>query len=193
MISYWTLNTGNLAGSENIDYISIAEPELWNAFREGDEKAFSELYQRFAGVLYNYGYQLTADAALVQDAMQDLFSDLWRTRKNLSATTSVKFYLFRSIRRKLHRLSDIRQLPEDLYPLQTESAETLKIRIEENVLQQQRLQRLMSQLPVRQQEVIRLRFYDNFSWEEISGILQINEQSVRNLVQRAVVKLRENW
>jgi RNA polymerase sigma-70 factor (ECF subfamily) len=182
-----------LAGFENIDYISIAEPELWNVFRQGDEKAFSELYQRFAGVLYNYGYQLTADAALVQDAMQDLFSDLWRTHKNLSATTSVKFYLFRSIRRKLHRLSDIRQLPEDLYPLQTESAETLKIQIEENILQQQRLQKLMSQLPARQQEVIRLRFYDNFSWEEISGILQINEQSVRNLVQRAVVKLRETW
>lgn len=182
-----------MAGSENIDYISIAEPELWNAFRQGDEKAFSELYQRFAGVLYNYGYHLTADAALVQDAMQDLFSDLWRTHKNLSATTSVKYYLFRSIRRKLHRLSDIRQLPEDLYPLQTESAETLKIKIEEGILQQQRLQKLMSQLPARQQEVIRLRFYDNFSWEEISGILQINEQSVRNIVQRAVVKLRDLW
>ena len=193
MTNYWTLNQGNLAASENIDYISIAEPELWNSFRQGDEKAFSELYQRFASVLYNYGYHLNPDAALVQDAMQDLFSDLWRTRKNLSATTSVKYYLFRSIRRKLHRLSDIRQLPEDLYPLQTESAEALKIQIEESILQQQRLQKLMSQLPARQQEVIRLRFYDNFSWEEISGILQINEQSVRNLVQRAVVKLRELW
>jgi RNA polymerase sigma factor (sigma-70 family) len=179
-----------LAGSENN---TTTEQELWNAFRQGNEQAFSEMYQQFAGVLYSYGHHLTGNALLVQDAMQDLFADLWRTRKNLSGTTSVKYYLFRSLRRKLHRLSDIRQLPEDLYPLQTESAETLKIQLEENMLQQQRLHRLMGLLPARQQEVIRLRFYENFSWEQISGILQINEQSVRNLVQRAVAKLREQW
>lgn len=182
-----------MAGSENINQITNEEQELWNAFRKGSEQAFSDIYHQFSGTLYNYGYHLAADAALVQDAMQDLFSDLWRTRKNLSATTSIKYYLFRSLRRKLHRLSDIKQLPEDLYPLQTESAETLKIQGEEDILQQQHLQKLMSLLPARQQEVIRLRFYDNFSWEEIAGILQINEQSVRNLVQRAVVKLRELW
>jgi RNA polymerase sigma-70 factor (ECF subfamily) len=193
MAGHRTLNQGNLAGSENINQATNAERELWNAFRKGDEQAFSDIYHQFAGTLYNYGYHLAADAALVQDAMQDLFSDLWRTRKNLSETTSVKYYLFRSLRRKLHRLSDIKQLPEDLYPLQTASAETLKIQGEEEMLQQQHLQKLMNLLPVRQQEVIRLRFYDNFSWEEIAGILQINEQSVRNLVQRAVVKLRELW
>lgn len=177
-----------MAGFENID-----EQSLWDAFRRGNEQAFSEIYKRFAGVLYGYGYHITADAALVQDAVQDLFSDLWRTRKNLSSTTSIKFYLFRSLRRKLHRLSDIRQLPEDLYQLQTESAETVRIQLEENILQQQRLQQLMGQLPNRQQEVLRLRFYDNFSWVEIADILQINEQSVRNIVQRAVARLREQW
>jgi RNA polymerase sigma factor (sigma-70 family) len=182
-----------LADSENINQITNTERELWNAFRKGDEQAFSDIYHQFAGTLYNYGYHLAADATLVQDAMQDLFADLWRTRKNLSETTSIKYYLFRSLRRKLHRLSAIKPLPEDLYPLQTESVETVKIQGEENVLQQQHLQRLMDQLPARQQEVIRLRFYDNFSWEEMAGILQINEQSVRNLVQRAVVKLRELW
>jgi len=176
-----------LAGFENI------EQELWDAFRKGNEQAFSEIYQRYAGMLYNYGYNITSDAALVQDAMQDLFADLWRTQRKLSTTTSIKFYLFRSLRRRLNRLSAIRPAPDDLYPADTESAETIKIRLEENLSQQQRLQQLIGLLPARQQEVLRLRFYDNFSWEEIADILQINEQSVRNLVQRAVVKMRELW
>ncbi len=73
----------------------------------------------------------------------------------------------------------------------TESAEHVMIRVEESVQQMKRLQQAIESLPFRQQEVIRLRFYDDFSWGEIAGILQINEQSVRNLVQRAVLKLRQ--
>lgn len=183
---------GNLAGSENINQAAIADHELWRAFRQGNVQAFSEMYERHAGALYNYGYHLLPDAALVKDAMQDLFADLWRTRSNLSDTTSIKYYLFRSLRRRMHRLADIKPIPV-VPPLQTESAEDEKIRAEEYLLLTQRLQLLMSRLPERQQEVIRLRFYDNFSWEEIAGILQINEQSVRNIVQRAIAKLREGW
>ncbi|WP_343669148.1 sigma-70 family RNA polymerase sigma factor [Chitinophaga sp.] len=179
-------------GSGNSYQSFIAEEVLWNAFRQDDEQAFSEMYRRFAAVLYNYGYHLAGDAAQVQDAMQDLFADLWRTRHNLSETTSVKYYLFRSLRRRLHRLSDAKAAPVLDWSLQEEaSAEDIRITGEEDLMQQLRLQKAMLQLPARQQEAIRLRFYDNFSWEEISGIMGVNEQSVRNLVQRAVVKLRE--
>lgn len=181
-----------MAGSENINRTSMADHELWIAFKQGNADAFSEMYQRHAGTLYNYGYHLIPDAALVQDAMQDLFADLWRTRHNLSDTSSIKYYLFRSLRRRLHRMADIKPVPA-VTTLETESIEDIKIKTEEHLLLLQRLQQLMSRLPERQQEVIRLRFYDNFSWDEISGILQINEQSVRNLVQRAVAKLRESW
>lgn len=180
-------------GSGNSFQSFIAEEVLWNAFRQDDEQAFNEMYRRFAAVLYNYGYHLAGDAAQVQDAMQDLFADLWRTRHQLSATTSVKYYLFRSLRRRLHRLSDAKAMQMLDWSLQEETASIEEITImgEEDLLKQLRLQKAMHQLPVRQQEAIRLRFYDNFSWEEISGIMGINEQSVRNLVQRAVAKLRE--
>lgn len=181
-----------MAGSENINQTAIADHELWTAFKQGNVQAFSEMYRRHAGALYNYGYHLLPDAALVKDAMQDLFADLWRTRSNLSDTSSIKYYLFRSLRRRLHRLADIKPIPATT-SLQTESIEDLKIRTEEYLLMTQKLQSLLSRLPERQQEVIRLRFYDDFSWQEIAGILQINEQSVRNLVQRAVLKMRESW
>ncbi|PWV54269.1 RNA polymerase sigma factor [Chitinophaga sp. S165] len=181
-----------MAGSENINQASVADHELWIAFKQGNAEAFSEMYQRYAGTLYNYGYHLIPDSALVQDAMQDLFADLWRTRHNLSDTSSIKYYLFRSLRRRLYKMADIKPVPA-ITPLQTESIEELRIKKEEYLLLLQRLQQLMSRLPERQQEVIRLRFYDNFSWDEIAGILQINEQSVRNLVQRAIIKLREGW
>ena len=55
----------------------------------------------------------------------------------------------------------------------------------------ERLQRAYLQLSPYQKEVLNLRFYEDFSYEEIAKILSINEQSVRNLIQRAILKLRE--
>lgn len=178
-----------------MNYATMPEASLWQAFKQNDAQALSEIYERFVNELYNYGYHFVMDAAQVQDAIQDVFADLWRTREQLSDTTSIKYYLFCCLRRRLGRLreTDARAtlwVEDGQHDPHTESAEHVMIRVEESVQQMKRLQQAIATLPFRQQEVIRLRFYDDFSWAEIAGILQINEQSVRNLVQRAVLKLR---
>lgn len=179
-----------------MNYATMQEGLLWQAFKQSDALALGEIYERFVNELYNYGYHFVMDAGRVQDAIQDVFADLWRTREHLSDTTSVKYYLFCCIRRRLGRKNDFAGLTtawidDEETGMHTDSAEMVMIRVEESVQQMQRLQQAIAALPFRQQEVIRLRFYDDFSWEEIAGILQINEQSVRNLVQRAVLKLRQ--
>ncbi|MFD2572681.1 RNA polymerase sigma factor [Spirosoma soli] len=173
---------------------------LWNNLRKGDRDAFSTLYQRYVGVLYNYGYHFVADADIVQDAIQELYIDLWRLRENLSETTSVKFYLFRSLRRRIHLTIDadndrLSMLDEKstIASLFVPSGETDYILQEQQEVDLQRLQQLLVQLPPRQYEAIRLRFFDNFSWEEVATIMQMNEQSVRNLIQRAIKKMRESF
>ncbi|MFC0183172.1 RNA polymerase sigma-70 factor, ECF subfamily [Pseudarcicella hirudinis] len=174
--------------------------ELWTRFRTGDEVAFEEIYQTHVGILYNYGFHIVANAWLVQEAIQDLFADLWRSRHALSDTTSVKYYLFRSLRRKLHRMISAEQSYTEIceddksYEMpQTNSFETDHIAEENQFEQIRKLQISMAGLPARQLEVIRLRFFDEFSLEEIASIMQMNEQSVRNLIQRSIRKLRQSF
>jgi len=174
------------------------DSHLWDDFRQGDRQAFALLYTRYVRVLYNYGFHMAADADLVQDAIQELFIDLWRLRASLSATTSVKFYLYRSLRRRIHESIESGQQTVAVNDFVTASSlfltpshEADYILEEQQGLDLHRLQQVLPQLPPRQYEAIRLRFFDNFSWDEISAIMQMNEQSVRNLVQRAIKKLRE--
>lgn len=172
------------------------EIELWQRFKSGDEGAFGQIYQQYVGILYNYGYHITTDGFLVQDAIQDLFVDLWRMRQNLSDTTSIKFYLFRALRRKLHRLVESEQIFTELTqnPLFSSPAyESIQIANEESTERLQHLQSYLQTLPPRQFEVIRLRFFEEFSFEQIAGIMDMNEQSVRNLLQRAILKLRTQF
>ena len=63
---------------------------------------------------------------------------------------------------------------------------------EESFDREQLIKRLVSQLPPRQQEAIRLRFVENMEYTQIAELLSMNRQSAQNLVFRAVEKLR-SW
>lgn len=170
---------------------------LWQRFKSGDKDAFSRIYTKYVGILYNYGYHILPDTYLVQDAIQDLFADLWRMRQNLANTSSIKYYLFRSLRRKIHSRSEGEQLcdsfcetDQSLWIPFVLSNEALLIENETSEEQIQTLQKALSKLPARQFEAIRLRFFDGFELDEVADIMQMNEQSVRNLIQRSLRKLR---
>ena len=74
---------------------------LWQAFRAGRQEAFEAIYQKYVRTLYNYGYNLTRNAAVVEDAIQDLFVYLHEHRSTLGQTDNIKYYLLRSLRRLL--------------------------------------------------------------------------------------------
>ena len=44
----------------------------------GDERAISELYDRYAGLIYGAGMRYLRDRALAEDLVQDVFTAVWR-------------------------------------------------------------------------------------------------------------------
>jgi RNA polymerase sigma factor (sigma-70 family) len=174
------------------------EIELWKSFKLGEKDAFDAIYQKYAKVLYNYGCKMIHDKTLVLDSTHDLFLDLWRLRETISTPDSIKFYLIKSLRNLMIKQnnksnfnfeSDNEMFEFKLPPVL--DIETEIIAEEKDSELKERLQRAYLQLSPYQKEVLNLRFYEDFSYEEIAKILSINEQSVRNLIQRAINKLRE--
>lgn len=170
--------------------------ELWEAFKEGDREAFTQLYNHHIGDLLTYGYRVTSDRQLIRDSIHDLFLHLWRNRTHLNTTDSIRFYLYRSLRNRIIRNSEKNnQVAIDSAHLFGNivgelSFEDDLIAKEELSEQLQQLKRAIQQLPKRQQEIIQLRYYHDFSFDEIAEMMQINNQSVRNLLHRAISELR---
>ncbi|GAB3929028.1 RNA polymerase sigma factor [Larkinella terrae] len=171
---------------------------LWQAFKRGDETAFALLYERYVRVLFSYGKKITDDEQAVEDAVQDLFVDLWQSRSRLSDVDSARFYLFRSLRRKIHKsirpdqlLSERWETTDELLLPVSHAAETEVINAELLQIQTADLQAKLKSLPLRQYEVLMLYYYQDFTYSQIATILGVNEQSVRNLLQRALHKLRK--
>lgn len=168
---------------------AIDEVHVWDQFRSGDQSAFSTLYQHFVQPLYAYSLGVTNDKELIKDCLHDLFVELWRNHATIGPTTSVKFYLMASIKRKLvrhmetslkhmnHHINYTKDFTEDEV-----SQESLLIRYEEEIVANKKLKDCMNLLSKRQREAISLRFFHNMDTDQISSSMRINPQSVYNLI-----------
>ena len=171
--------------------------QLWEAFRDGDARALSTLFEMHYDALYHYGLKLTGDEELVKDCIQNLFQKLWRRREGLRAVQVVKAYLFKALRRHLGDETKLLKKHRHLLPSYTDSFEVTYSHEEFLIAQQgdaeqsTRLLASLNQLSKRQREALYLKFFDGFSYERIAEVMSLNVQSVRNLIFNALQTLRK--
>ncbi|SHI58132.1 RNA polymerase sigma factor [Aquimarina spongiae] len=169
---------------------------LWSKVKQGDLEAFNSLYDKYIDTLYAFGTQHTNDKDHVMDCIHDLFVDIYKYRKKLSDVDNVKFYLFKSLKRKINKKfkSKIKLFSADENRKEIVS---MNSSVEESIIQSEKsaeisakLSLALTSLSSRQREGLSLKFDEKKSYEEIAAILGISIESVRTLIYRAVKKLR---
>lgn len=170
-----------------------ADHTVWEEFKKGDREAFAQLYRTHIHMLIGYGMRVTGEQNVVKDAIQDLFMELWRSKEQLQPPRSVQGYLLKALRYKLMRNAKVQQRYAAEVPdlPDTTNIESSILLRETESLQKAQIQKAISQLPQRQQEVINLRFFQGCSTEDVAGIMGVNYQSATNLLHRAVLHLRK--
>lgn len=161
-----------------------------------DKEALAELYNDNVRALYNYGNKIAHSAIVVEDAIQDLFIDVWNYRKNLGEIRSMRAYLYASLRRKIVKSLNQNSVLNNDYRwddlnLLDDSHEEKIIAKENSDERTIKLRANLKNLSPRQYEAIVLRFYDKLQYQEIATIMEMNEQSARNLIQRGIESLRQ--
>ncbi|GAB4044683.1 RNA polymerase sigma factor [Spirosoma litoris] len=179
---------------------NVLDADLWNAFRGGDEVAFGQIAQRFYKSLFSYGVKFSKDREFVKDCLQDLFMELWYKRETLGDTEFVKFYLLKSLRRKIYKeslkhqwLTSEDELDFDADDLGELSIEQQIIDGETHAIQLQQLTHHLTSLTKRQQEIIYLKFYENLDNESIAQVMSITRQAVANLLYRTLQELKSRF
>lgn len=181
------------------------EQELWQAFRSGDRNAFAQLFNTYSDAMYAYGRKITADSELVKDTIQDLFVKLHNNRANLGETQSVKGYLLVALKRTLinhfHASSatllsidelDARGEASDLrFEIELSAQGASELDPEADEERRALLAAALQELTPRQREAIYLYYIQEIPLNEISVLLEMNYQSTRNLLHRAMLKLRQ--
>ncbi|GAA3516495.1 sigma-70 family RNA polymerase sigma factor [Aquimarina addita] len=169
---------------------------LWKKVKLGDLEAFNSLYDQYVDILYSFGIQYTTDTNYVKDCIHDLFLDIYKYRKKLSDVDNVKFYLFKSLKRKVNKKYKSK-LTLFSSNDKTDKLASVCQSIEESMIQDENSSEIATKvsaaftcLSKKQRRGVSLKFYEERSYEEIAVILGISIESVRTLIYRAVKKMR---
>ena len=171
--------------------------QLWIRLKKGNQNAFKEIYDLHAGSLENYAKKFTSDIELIEDTIHDIFVQIWQKKETLSDTDSIIKYLCVTLRRELIRRIEKSHKTSGLDYVENQdtnfdlSIEDILIRDETNEKNKNMLQQSFEFLSSRQREAIYLKYYEEMSYEEICEIMDINYQSVRNLISKGIIELRK--
>ncbi|WPV00719.1 sigma-70 family RNA polymerase sigma factor [Mucilaginibacter sp. cycad4] len=169
---------------------------LWSEVCIGNKRSYSIIHQNLYPVLYTLGNRMVNDEELTDDLIQEVFIKLWLRKESIGPIGNVKGYFFAVMRSVC--LDFIRS--KDLVETRMARIEFLDLQIsiedeitqKEATLKQRRMiEYALNRLPDRQQEIIRLRFFEGLTCAEIGSMTGIKYQSVVNHVYRAVQTLRE--
>ncbi len=168
---------------------------LWTQFRDGCTESFIKIFRNYYSPLFNYGCKMTVNSSLAEDAIQDLFTDLWHSNGKANIV-SLKAYLFKAFKFKLlkalQKAGKTNSFP-DIYQEHDFqlSHEMFMITEADNLELFKKVNDAIKELSPRQKEIIYLKFQQNLSYEEISEIMHINYQAARNLLYQSIKVLKK--
>ena len=168
---------------------------LLTASADGDERAFSELYERHASTIYNYLFRRIADWSEAEDLTAVVFLEAFRKRadvvvvegKVLPWLYGIATNVLRNRRRALWRHRGL------LAQLESRGdAVAADVADRAAATQQMRavLGRIAS-LPRRQQDVVALCIWSGLNYEEAAAALDVPVGTVRSRLARARAALTE--
>lgn len=160
------------------------------------EQRIRTIYYNNVQNLYTYGIGLGFSKEEVKDSIQDVFYKLLCKQDELDKIQNITFYLMKMLKNHLlnaHRNSAILEKIDNLAQQVSINVTVLDkiISEEERVALESRIKKLLLPLTDRQREAIRLRFLEELDYEQIAILLDMSVPSVRNLVARAVSRMRK--
>ena len=166
------------------------QQNLWSNFIGGDKTAFETIYREEVNFLISYGLSIVKDTEAVEDAVQELFVDLWKNRQNLSKDVKIRSYLLVSLKRRLIKNKSITDsLEENMVKASTLDVQEEIIQRESANANEKLLHAAIESLSPQQKEAVQLRFFQEKSYDEMMDIMGISYQSCRNIVSVAIKQL----
>ena len=179
----------------------IADREMIERIGRGDQSAFSALYDRLSRPLYSLALRMLGDAGDAQDALQDVFLQIWSRAATYNPEQSTVFswtvLLTRSrvidrlrARKRRLRVVDSATDDEDANVADASTMETAADTAYKND-EAARVRSVLNNLPSEQREAIELAFFGHLTHHEIAARLGEPLGTIKARIRRGLMKLRE--
>jgi RNA polymerase sigma-70 factor (ECF subfamily) len=174
------------------EIVKYTESELVALLKERDHNAFGYLYDHYSGALYNVILAIVPQREQASDVLQEVFIKIWRMSESYDPTKGRLFTWMMNIARNAsidvvrskgyQNSQQNRELTEAVY----ESGGSTATNIEKIGLR-----KLVHALKDDYKVLVELSYFEGFTQDEISKMLNIPLGTVKTRLRAALLQLRE--
>jgi len=172
------------------------DPALVDRLKQGDESAFTELYDQYHRAIYFYILDYVKAPQIAEDLVHEVFMKIWEIREQLTITTSFSGYIYRMCHNKAidalqHIAKDEKLRQEVLQWLEPQLQEKDQQLKEHRVVYYERIyQEAIAALSPQRRKVFLLCREQGKSYEEAAAELGITRNTVKEHMGEALHFLR---
>jgi RNA polymerase sigma-70 factor (ECF subfamily) len=172
--------------------ITYQESELVLLLKQRRESAFSYLYDKYSGALYSVIISIVPDRELSNDILQEVFVKIWRQIETYDVTKGRLFTWMLNIARNasidalrsknFQQRQQNKELTEHLHEVGG-STQTNTDKIG--------LRRIVYKLKAEHRVLVELSYFEGFTQDEISKMLNIPLGTVKTRLRAALIQLKQ--
>jgi len=182
----------------------MSEAEIIKKLQQGNEKAFKEMVEDYQKMVVNTCFGMVHNIEDAEDIAQEVFIEVFRSINKFRADSKLSTWLYRmAINRSLNFIRDNKRnkwfqsfedsvqsknaLHEKLHSKNTDHPEFEL----ENKQRATLLHQAIDSLSENQKVAFTLSKYEELSYQEISGVMELSVSSIESLLHRAKKNLQK--
>jgi len=176
--------------------------ELVRRFKAGEEAAFTELVKLYEKKVYSYARRMLGNHSDADEVLQETFIRLVRNIKRLKSDANFTSFVFRIatnlaidlIRKRQRKTVNVEEGDLEFsgqYQLELAKAIPTPEQLQERKELMKLIRSAIDQLPPRQRTAILLHDVEGFSKEEVAGMMDCPQATVRSNLHLARHKVRK--
>lgn len=167
------------------------EHHLIEQGKNGNDRAFRDLYDRHVDPLYRFMSQYSRDAVQVEDWVQRAFIKAFRGIQSYNGSARFSTWLFTIALNEMR--SDLRRPSLVVFRSDEVALHTGAVDADDSFIWNGMMRDWLNELDESKRTVFLLYEVEGYSHAEIASILNIGESSSRTLLHRAKQYLKDKW
>lgn len=166
--------------------------EFAKSLKEGNLKAYGELYKSHYPRLYNYAFKLSNDQNLSKDIVQETFIKFWLNRQNIKPDLSLDNYLLKICLNEF--LGDRRTKQKErafLDKVKIEKVSEILLPMDDETSLIDQIKKTVEGLSPKCKQAFILSKYENMKYKAIAEKMGVSIKTVENHIAKAHAELRK--
>jgi len=162
--------------------------------KEGDIKAFEELFRCYYSPLCWYAAGITGQMEVAEEIVEELFYLLWKDRERLNIFLSVKSYLYKAVRNESLQYCEHKEVKERYRELVLSKEEQDQTTDPQEEMEYKELEEVihhtLEKLPKRRLRIFKMHRMEGKKYAEIASLLSLSIKTVEAEMSKALKTLR---